>query len=494
MLMKQPNINSTKYAVVLLVLGFFLPGLIMTIESASPYCRADDWRFVEIYLRPYLDGTLQLQDLWSDPVHPLPLYAFMFICSAEWSNLQIHQIGWVCIFFQFFYALLIVWGFMQSTEQTGRKNGLLLLSIVGICTVIFSFVVNTAYTWPIMSSLYGGLFLLVAISMLANSYLNRARKKLKLVFLAGVYILTTLLYSDWAILLFLSFLIAGGILLIIEKQNRRKILLLSVVSILSIVAGLGLLNLLTGESSRQYQSAINALIILFVDHFILTFKAIATGLFSGLLNYTRFTTDLGLGKNLYIMASAVFMVLYLGVLVLYFIKRLYNRTILPCLMMIFSLLFLLSALVFRYNPLDHGSLALVIGRYLIYYQVGIAGFFWAVYMFLIRGSRSGSKSKNAYKISLYILTFILFSIWVYHFSAELKTAKFLKSKYPEVSEQIRAKRINPEIKAPWSNQPGRDISKQLDLLHEYQLNVFAPNYPYPPEKEAGSKKTNKDGN
>jgi len=491
---KNFNIDPIKSTGVLLVIGFFLQGLIMTIENASPYCRADDWRFIEIYLRPYFNGTLQLQDLWSDPVHPLPLYAFMFVCSAEWSNLQIHHIGWICIFFQFFYGLLIVLGFLQSTEQTDRKNSLLLLSILGICTVIFSFVVNTAYTWPIMSSLYGGLFLLVAISILANSYLNRAGKPSKLVFLAGVFIVTTLLYSDWAILLFLSFLIAGGLLMIIEKQNRKRILLLFVVSIPGIFVGLGFLSLLTGESSRQYQSAINTLFLLFADNFMLTFKALATGLFSGFFNYTRFINDFSLGENLYIMASVVFIFLYLGVLVLYFIKRLYNISILPPLMMIFSLLFLLSALVFRYNPVDHGPLALVIGRYAIYYQVGIAGFFWAVYMFLIRGSLSGSKIRNAHKISLYTLTIILFGIWIYHYRSEIKTAKYLNGKYPEISEQIRAKRINPEIRIPWSNQPGRDISKQLDFLHEHQLNVFAPNYPYPPEKEACSNNSNTGGN
>jgi hypothetical protein len=147
-------------------------------------------------------------------------------------------------------------------------------------------------------------------------------------------------------------------------------------------------------------------------------------------------------------------------------------------MMLFSLTYLFSVLIFRYNPLEKGVFCLIHPRYVMFYQIGIAGFYWSVLLLIGSATKKWVATQKRIISIAIILTILVLSHWVQNYSRANNISKFLNSKYPEVSNNIRKKLIDNNISVPWSNQPGRNINRELKFLYNNKLNVFAPNYPF----------------
>ncbi len=480
------SIKSQPYiAASIVIVLFFIPACLITFQAASPYCRADDWRLVTLYLEPLYSGNLGIKNLWSDPVHPMPVYALLYITSAKLFNLQIHYIAWFSIFFQLLLGYLIIITVIKSFKDKLKKHILLLIPVIGLCTYIFSFVGMQTYLWPIMTACFVGLFIVLLIGYTADNYcINNKdqRNKLKGYLTIGVVIILSILFfSDWAIIFCLGLVAVMAIIIIFDKENRKQRLILSFVIIISAVIGFAILEYFLIENPRNLQTNSPGLYSLFIKHFFLSFKAIGVAVFSGVIDYNWFTKQLQLSENTFLFLSIVFMLLYLGVLILYFIKEHYKRSLLPPVMMLFTLIYILTVLYFRYNPVDDGQFCTAIPRYVIFYQIGIIGFFWSVYLLIMLPGRNKKPGKTRITVAS-LLTVLLIIGWVVNFRKINKTAKYLESKYPEVSQDIRSKLYDTAITVPWSNQPGRDISRQLEFLYLHKLNIFAPNYPYSENK------------
>jgi len=465
---------------IFIIFLFFSQTLLYTWKTASPYCRADDWRFIDIYLKPFYNGDLQLKDLWSDPTHPLPVYATFFIGSAKYFSLQIHYIARVAIFFQLFLGILIIFSFTKSLNGSKTISLLPIIAVISLCSIIFSFIVQTPYTWAIMTSCYLGSFLVLIVGYFSDRYYLQTKTIYykSLITIGLTLIISFLLYSDWTVIFCLSLLLVLIIIFCTEKIKRNKIILLGSTLIISLLIGLFLFTFYLKQNPSNLNINITDSLTLFTDNPILTLKSISIGMFSGILNFKWFVNTFEPGKKLYIIFSLIFMFTYLVVLVIYFTKRLYNKSILPPTMMIYSLVFILSVLFFRYNPVDNGMLCLYWPRYIQFYQIGIIGYLWSLFLILNSVVENKPKLRNGILVLSCSITLILIVLWTNDYRINSKTSKYLKERYPEVSCDIRDKLNNNEIEIPWSNQPNRDISQQLKFLHDHELNVFAPNYPY----------------
>jgi len=470
-----------KALTIVLSVVFFIPVLIVTIKSASPYLQADDWRFVVLYLEPLYSGNFSFKLLWSDPVHPLPVYAVQYIISTKLFNLQIHYIAWFSIFFQLLLAYFINKSVIRSLKENISDRFVLIPVIIGINTYIFSFIGNQTYFWPIMTHCLIGLTLVFLCGYYADHYFmtGRIRKpQYKAYLIQGlIIIISILLFSDWTIIFCTGILLLLIFIVLSNKLIRKPSLKIALTILTALILGILIMEIFFIKYPRISNSSLTGAITLIISNFCLDLKAMAMGLFSGVINLHYLTRNYGLNPEVSMAMAIVFGLVYLAVLIIYLLKRYYEKSLLPPAMMLFSLLYLLSVVMFRYNPVDKGEFCLIVPRYVIFYQVGIIGFFWAVY--LLFANIKERKNLKCKKLCIIILTLVLFFNWFINYLETNRTANYLRTKYPEVSQNIRKKLTDPSVEAWWSNQPGRDISGQLDFIHKHKLNVFAPNYPFP---------------
>ena len=434
-----------------------------------------------MYLEPLYSGSFSYKHLWADPVHPLPAYALLYVLSTTLFNLQIHYIAWFSIFFQLLLAYFINKSVIGSLKEKISDRFVLIPVIIGINTYIFSLIGNQTYFWPIMTHCLIGLTLVFLCGYFADQYFRICRNRklqYKSYFIPVLIIIfSVLLFSDWTIIFCTGILLLLIFVLLSNNSLRKPGLKTGVTILTALVLGYLILEIFFIEYPRIVNHSLKDVISLLINNFFLNLKAMSAGLFSGVYNFHTFNKVYGFDPEIYTTISIVFGLVYLTVFVVYLLKRYYLKSILPPAMMLFSLLYLLSVIIFRYNPVDNGELCLIVPRYIVFYQFGTIGFFWAVYLLLV--NTAGRKILKCKKICLMILTAILLSNWFINYLETNKTANYLRTKYPEVSQNIRNKYTDPSVRAWWSNQPGRDISWQLDFIHKHKLNVFAPNYPYP---------------
>ncbi|MEA3444223.1 MAG: hypothetical protein U9R19_05790 [Bacteroidota bacterium] len=477
---KINNIGAFNALIIFIVLIFFIPTLFITWQSASPYCRADDWRFVSLYLVPFYEGSFGFRNLFTDPVHPMPLYSALYIASAKFFNLQIHYIARGTIFFQLFYGLVIISAAIKSFRGLNLKKTTILLYVVILCAAIFSFVYRTAYSWPIMTHCFAGLFLISFAGFFSELFLlNKNISVFKLVLTGIIVLLLSLTFFDWAVIFLLSLISVLLIVGIIKKGERKKTGILSITLLIPLIIVFALMSFVFTNTSRASHLNISEFIPLLFNNFFLMIKSISTGLFAGILNFQLFTDDWVVNSDIYIVFSIIFLLTYVAVLILFFTKKLYEKSVLPPAMMLFSLIFILSVLLFRYNPVEKGVFCLIIPRYVMFYQIGIVGFCWSVLLLIAAMSKKWIEPEKKLLTIAVILTIIVLSYWGQNYLRVYKISEFLKSKYPEVSQNIRDKQYDNNIEATWSFLSGIDITVQIKFLNDHKLNVFAPNYPYP---------------
>ncbi len=482
--MKNSKVKRFDSGIVFLTILFFLPVLFFTWEHIAPFVQADDWRFITLYLKPLFNGELQLKNLWSDHVHPQPVYALFFIGSAKYFNLQMEFIGRPAIFFQLFIGLLVAFSFVKSLKRNAPKL-LLILGVVSLNSIVFSFIENTPYTWPIMTFIFMGTFLCLLVIFLADKYYHQANDlDLKKLIIIGITIITAyLLYSDWALIFCFSLLIILAIIFIVEKSQRSKILYLSSVIIVSLALSVFLLRFFLLETPRGVNgnSSIIEFFSMWFNNPLLMLKSIGVALFSGLVNFRWFDDTFEGSTDLYIILSLLFLISYLFVFILMLTKKLYQQSLIPVVMMVYAFVFAVSVLFFRYNPVDDGVFCLYWSRYVQYYQVGIIGYLWSLFLLISVFLKKNPGYKRKLLIISYMVTFILLLFWsVDYYYINRTISEWLKVEYAGISADLRNKLEGDEVKLPGlARSVNWDIKPELMFLKEHKLNLFAPNYPYP---------------
>jgi len=276
---------------VIIVFLFFSQTFSFTWECASPFVQADDWRFITLYLDPLYKGQFHFKALWADRVHPLPVYALFFIGSAKFFGLQIHYIGRVAICFQLILGIFISFSYIKSIADKKTISALTILAVISLSTIIFSFIVHTPYTWPIMTlCFFGSLFLLI-IAHFSDCYYHRTKIiEYKSFFLIGIVLLFSyLFFSDWTVIFTLSLLFVLSVIFWMEKLQRIKIVLLSLTLIIFLGLGYLLLTYYLRENHRSIHVNITGFILLMGGSPVLMLKSISIGLLSGIINFVWFS-------------------------------------------------------------------------------------------------------------------------------------------------------------------------------------------------------------
>ena len=462
---------------------FFSQTLIFTWKWASPFVQADDWRFIQLYLTPLFEGHFSFKDLWADFVHPQPVYALFFVGSAKFFDLQIHYIGWAGIVFQFILAIVIAFLFLRSIKLNKHYQSLSILGFISLSTIIFSFIVHTPYTWPIMTWCFLSSLLFILLSHFSNKYLHSGLllNDKNIIWISLMMIMANLSYGDWTLIFTISLFIVLFLLYWLEKTKRRKIINLSFILLISFLVSYLLLTFYLIEETRNNSYNMNESFLLILRNPLLSIKSISVALLSGILNLRWFTSLFESAKETYILIAIIFLTNYLFVLFIFFKKKLYNVSIIPATLMIYTLIYISSILVFRYNPIDNGVFCLYWVRYVQFFQVGIIGYLWAVFLIFNTVVIEHPTVRKKIMILSYSLTFILLIFWINDYKHQQNTIiPWFKNIYPSASSSIRNKLIDNTVIIPGIARPNsQKINEELDFLYENKLNVFSPDYPYP---------------
>lgn len=157
---KNISLRITKYLTVFVVIAFFANAFYYGYETHHTIIRADLWRFIELYLMPYYNGTFELKMLWSDH-HPNPISAILFILSAEYFDLTVSLYYYVGIISKIFFMAFFLYLMDKSIE---RKSPLLYLMMMLVVSIFFSLKSHAEYTTSLVT--FGNFWMLLSLTVL----------------------------------------------------------------------------------------------------------------------------------------------------------------------------------------------------------------------------------------------------------------------------------------------------------------------------------------
>jgi hypothetical protein len=343
--------------------------------AATNVLRGDDWRFLLIFYKKWLEGTLELKDLFSD-YHQVLFYPLFHIANAELFSLQGKTGTWLGLVIKILTGGLLLRQFFL--HETAFKSGkLAILFPLYIVFLFFGLNEFEEYTWPLVT--YGsnmtqlcGIVLLICLDRLM---LQGPVRFSQMALFTGLCAFFLVLLGTSIKLFLLAIILALGAVMLVERQlnwNRIApvIIMLAVLAIYT--AFIKSLNL---PEVRTYNLSLSSMAEL-AAHWRQTFFYLAYGAAAGItmariLPYPSLTLDI-------IAVFAFILVLYS--VVLYYRERMWNITLLPIVFTGYMLLTFLGALVFRKAEINPDTWwPLYMPRYFPVYHMGWIGVVWIYY-------------------------------------------------------------------------------------------------------------------
>lgn len=458
----------------LITLVFSILTIFYSWKFSSPFCYADDWRFIKIFLIPFQHGDLKFSQLWSDSIHPDPIAAIIFLINAKFFNLQMNYSTYVEVLFQ-----IAIFGiFLNELRKSIPSNNSIkiLIPIIIIALIFFSFTQTSKFEWWLVTHGFLQHFLIFIFVVLTNNAVNDKKNSIKLYVLIAIINLINLiinnhfaLFGNFAIILVLT------IPIIFDKDIRRKFLILTALMTFCITISVIIISFLPVAGTPSKFDFSQSLILLF-SNFIKTSKSVGIAYLSGIFNFDFLSSKLGVPLELWDILSIPILLLFLLSLVFFFQQKIYIKSIFPGFLMLYSLLFIFSVLLVRYNPTqERGIFCLSWDRYIVIYQFGLIGFFWNTLLIIHKINFFRKISPKMKYLSLSFLAIFLFLNWGLHYNEALKRGNYLINVYyPETALKMKNEDINIVKQTIW----GRNTDEEtLEYIRKNKLNIFAPNFP-----------------
>lgn len=431
----------------------------------SSFVRADEWRFIEIYLMPVYDGTFTWRDLFSDH-HAVPLDGVLFILNALWFDLSgdlFFYVGIVCKILFFIMLVLLV---RNSFEKSGLYY---ILTILLLGTVWFSLKSQVEYAWPLVTRANLWFLLYLYILYLIDLYLKNNDKNNKIlayIFIASFALI--IINKDIATLMLGAVLSITVVILILKDKKQDTLKLIFALVIVFVFYklfwyGFGLDNL------QQYQNSIKLDFDKF--SFIAFFDSYALALLSGLvkIEFLKQTTNDAL-----ILSLGYFVLIIYTATILYAIKnKIYVKTLIPLAFMIFPLFYILGVLLFRYMPVnDEINWLITSPRFIKIYEVGIIGMFWNL---ILLYDKKQTEKKPSFILYAFIVLVVVINVLT--ITNSLKNSKSIVAINKNVEGQLLNYQGEQALIPKWAR--GSYFSdEKLEFLKKHKLNIFSENYAY----------------
>jgi len=435
----------------------------------SSFIRADEWRFLEIYLMPIYDGTFFWKNLFAD-VHGNFLDGILFIANAVYFDLTGDLFFYVGIISKI--LIFVLFAIVLKNNFVDKPNYYIFALLI-IGTAFFSLKGTVEYQWPLVTRVY--LFILMFLSVLyfLDKYLKSNLRSLTILLSILTISFLLLLSIKTAGLILLGSLI--GLLFIlsmIDTEKRIKFFDLIGILILAIVLIKISWTLLSLDTSNEVSNKIN-LNTFSIASFI---ESYALALFSGLIRIEIFVKDFTMSTVL--VFAYIYLMVYF-ITIFYSIKlKTYTKTIIPLALMFYPLLFILGVLLYRYSPVT-GQINWFVAspRYFSTYELGLIGLLWNLLLIFY-----GLKTDKFKSIIFYFLGFFFILVNIHYMDYSFKTSRSFIKAFSNADEKLYHYTGDQASLPKWL-KGGSFSDEKVEFLKENNLNVFNDKYNFKKNKQ-----------
>jgi len=345
-------------------------------NTATNLLKGDDWRFLIMFYKKWIDGTFAFRDLFSDQ-HPIALHPLVYLFNAEYLSLQRIYTAWFGLLLKILAGVLLLWKiFSNGTPVSSRL--LSVLFPLAIVLLYFGMNETTEYFWPLLTYQNGMTFCCgLAVLALTDSLISRAN-----MFKAGFLVFAMILLSLLSLLLMgtmikLFFLASISALLIVALVERRVTLNIMVPTFIlsaGIVMHSVFISVLGIPKHNGYAASLDNVTQLLVNWYD-NLSYVSYGLAAGIARESILHYP---GAGLSLLALTCLIIVACSIYV-YFRERMWEISIIPIVLVIYMMMVFMGALVFRSDEAVSGSWPLYIPRYFPVYHMGWIGVVWIYY-------------------------------------------------------------------------------------------------------------------
>lgn len=460
------KIDTIRFTSLVVIVGLlFANSFSFVYQNAIPLVKSDGWRFINTYLVPWYSDEFELSMLWLDS-HPQPLTGLLFIANAEIFGLRMdYEAIYASIFSIFLFVLLAMQ--VKNSIDNYLSKWTVVFSLLGIASVVFSLTSTPVYTWSLVT--LGFIFLVFATLSIGkiNSIIRRDSHNAYNYFLIWLIAsLLMLVFSNAATL----FIVAVILMLLSKNISEKKLKDLNIIVILAVSIALYKMViwiLVDNSVTNNINSNIS------LDYLLEYIKYSGVGLLSGWVNVSYITTNLGLDSRFVIAMGIFVLIIYIITICIYFRTDLPAKSITPGVLIYFSMLTVMAAMLYRYNPESHTPMQANVPRYYLLYAPAVIGSIW---IWLYWAIESNTLNKLRYIVVGTILLVVIFCQSIAAYDAWTRSP-YIRNMFLK-QEQIMMQNASGDMsKRPagfmvGSNYPSLYL-KGLKFLKEKKLNIFS---------------------
>lgn len=368
------NVGSQISVVVFILLTLFT--FWFTTVTATNLLKADDWRFILIFYKKWLEGSFQFRDLFSDH-HPMALHPLVYLFNAKFFSLQGIYEAWFGLIIKTITGFILLWKLFHSTP-TPSSNFIAVLFPLYIVCLFFGMNEFAEFIWPLLTyessmTFFCGLVSLVVLDRVLTN-INARISVIDTLALALIAILSLLLMGTYIKLFLLSILLALLIVAIYQFKITKNVAIPFIIITLSLVMYTIFIAYLDLPKGNMYSITLASVGELLTNWFA-NISFVAFGLAAGLSNTTVFAYP-SFVLNIF---AAICLIIAVYSIFVFYQERMWESTLIPVVLVFFLMFTYLGTIVFRSNESPLGVWPLYIPRYFPTYHMGWIGVVWIYY-------------------------------------------------------------------------------------------------------------------
>ena len=458
MIAKKYSLLKVLTLIIIVILSVSV--LLFTYLYHSEYVRADQWRFLELYIIPIYQNSFHVASLWIDH-HPQPLTALLFIISAEYFHLSINLFSYIGIFSKIIFFIFFLYLLNTSITTWQQKSQSLLMIVVA--SIFFSLKSINEYHWGLVT--LSNFWFLVLLGM--YFYMDRALKynvyKNGIVF--GLLVLCLLIGAkDFATIGLLGSAIFLLVLLLFSDKRKKAIILFLILAVSFL-----LFKIFWAYLNVEPQHVSKLLFDFNSLNILGALRSLAAALLSGFVNISMLQAY-GVSDTYILLTGYMVLAAYMYILFAYLKDKLFDTNSIPLLLILYLFLFIVAIFLFRFFPIGSEiDWRLASPRYTKVYEIGAIALIWAYAILFNKKKRS-----NFFTCILYIFGIILFILNILSVFKAWDFSKYLVSTNTKIEKSLLECFENNETcdNLPKWLTGGSFTQEKILFLQKNQLNVF----------------------
>ena len=427
----------------------------------SSYIRADQWRFLDLYLKPIYSETFTYKNLWLDK-HPTPFTGLLFIASEHFFELTVNLYFYAGMLGKILFFLLLSNVLSKNVQSQGVKYIVLILT----ATTWFSLKNTIEYSWPLVTlSNFWIFFLLLNLVLLDLSFRSSDRNyKYQVLLLLSFLIL--LVGTRDLTLIYIASTIPILVIISVIHSDYKNLIVTTLIALFSIFFYIIFQNTL--DINQFINTSTDKNFDLDSFHLLGIIRSFSVAILSGFVSLKGLKTA-GFSENNIYFLSYITCSFYLITGIIYFKNSHYKTSIIPLTLMSFSVIFATAVILFRYFPMtNEASWWVAAGRYIKIYEIGSIGWLWALFMILDQYYK-----KTHFRACLVVSIFYMF-LNAHYIKEAWDSSKYILNYHSRVEQALLS--IKSKEKLP-NFRFGNSFSYEKVLfLKEKKMNVFSEKY------------------